>query len=272
VPRPAGRSRGGRECHDDAPHRHGDAAAPERDAAAVARDAAALHQASGGRLDLGVGLGYRDEEFDGVGLARRDRGRRMEEGLRILHETWADPAISGAGQLPHPPVWMGGMAGPALERGARWGCDFMLPPTLSVEQVAAAVSRIQEAAEKAGRPRGRIGMIKDAWVDRDGDRARADFLPALTSVYREYGSWWVFKGEFSGYERPDLVEQQVARSTATALVGDPGEIAGELAALADAGVDVVALHLNRAATRSRLEDALRLTASEILPTIERNRP
>jgi alkanesulfonate monooxygenase SsuD/methylene tetrahydromethanopterin reductase-like flavin-dependent oxidoreductase (luciferase family) len=212
-----------------------------------------------------VALGYRDEEFDGLGLARRDRGQMMEAGLEVLHRTWEASPGQAPAQAPHPPVWMGGMAGPALERGARWGCNFLLPPTLAIHEVAGAIDRIRGAAAAAGRPMGRVGIVKDTWVDDDAERARAAFLPALADAYREYGSWWVFKGRFTGHDRPDLVERQVERSVAAALVGDPAEITTGLRELAEAGVDTVALHLNRAATRESLEDAMALVGAEVLP-------
>lgn len=237
---------------------------PMHDAAAIARSAALVDRLSGGRLDLGVGLGYRDEEFDGLGVPRSERGRRMSANLDLLEETWEadDPGAA------HPPVWVGGMARAALERGARRGCSFMLPPTLMVDEVARAVERIHAAAAAAGTSPGRIGMVKDTWVDADGDRARAYLHPRLTIGTTEYArGWWVFKGGLTGADRPDLVQEQVARAHDAALCGDPAEVVAQLRALRDAGVDVVAMHLNRAATRDRLHEAMQLVADAVLPEL-----
>lgn len=235
---------------------------PMHDGVAVARSAALVHRLSGGRLDLGVGLGYRDEEFDGLGVPRTERGRRMSANLDVLDRTWEADAPGAA----HPPVWVGGMAKAALERGARRGCSFMLPPTLMVDEVAAAVERIRAAAAAAGTQPGRIGMVKDTWVEVDGDRARDYLHPRLTIGTTEYArGWWVFKGGLTGADRPDLVQAQVDRAHDASLCGDPDEVAAQLRALRDAGVDVVAMHLNRAATRDRLDEAMQLVADTILP-------
>src|SRR5690606_573007 len=93
-----------------------------------------------------------------------------------------------------PPVWIGGMAPAALERGATRGLNFLLPPTLIVDQVEAAVRRIHDAAAAAGVRPGRIGMVKDTWVDVDAERARRYAHPRLAAGTKEYGrGWWVFK-------------------------------------------------------------------------------
>lgn len=236
---------------------------PMHEAAGVARSAALLDELSDGRLDLGVGLGYRDEEFDGLGVPRTERGLRMGEGLDRLLATWAEGSTV---QQPHPPVWIGGMAPAALERGARRGLSFMLPPTLLVHQVAAAVQRIQDVADGAGVARGRIGIVKDTWVDADGEGARATLHAALTTGTREYGrAWWVFKNAFTGSDRPDLVEAQIGRSHEASIAGTPQEVAADLAQLHDAGVDVVCLQVNRAATAARVHEAMHLLADQVLP-------
>src|SRR5260370_16100639 len=77
--------------------------------AAVAQD---LAQRSGGRLDLGVGLGYRDIEFDGHGVSRKQRLPRMVRGLDVLE---AAEAAGGA------PLWMGAQLVDPVKRAGRRG-------------------------------------------------------------------------------------------------------------------------------------------------------
>lgn len=239
---------------------------PMHDPGAVAASTAQLDVLSAGRIDLGVGLGYRDEEFDGLGLRRTRRGALMEAHLDGLLAAW--DARGDLVQQPHPPVWMGGMAPAALSRGARRGLHFLLPPTLSVSQVEAAVARIQDAADAAGMPRGRIGMVKDTWVEEDGERARNHLHPWLTRGTREYGrGWWVFKDELTGSERPDLVEAQVGRAHDAAIVGSPNEVVTQVRELGRAGVDLLCLHVHRAASRHHARAAIELLASEVLPAV-----
>ena len=89
----------------------------------LAEDAAVVDVLSGGRLELGVAPGYRDEEFALLGVRRTERGRRTDETIEILKAAWRARPFSYRGscfrfedvvvtppplQLPHPPIWIGG--------------------------------------------------------------------------------------------------------------------------------------------------------------------
>jgi probable F420-dependent oxidoreductase len=106
----------------------------------LAEDIATIDAVSGGRVMLGVGSGYRDEEFAAFGTSRRERGSRMEEGVAVLRGCWADGPFSFSGkhyqydgidvtpkpvQKPHPPVWMAATAEPAARRAARLGLHLL---------------------------------------------------------------------------------------------------------------------------------------------------
>jgi alkanesulfonate monooxygenase SsuD/methylene tetrahydromethanopterin reductase-like flavin-dependent oxidoreductase (luciferase family) len=203
---------------------------PQHGPDAFARLAVSVATLTGGRLDLGIGLGHRDAEFDGSGLRRDRRGAMMDTGLDAL------TALDGC-----PPIWIGGMAAAALERGARRGTGFVLPQTLYPDEVAAYVDKITSAAEAAGVAPGPVGIIKDCWATTSAAEA-ADIRVRMHRHYREEaGSWWVLKGESTGFERPDLLDAQLRRVDETALIGPPGDIAAALGVLRDAGVDLVAL-------------------------------
>lgn len=106
----------------------------------VAEDTATLDLISGGRFDLGVGLGYRPAEFDDQGIPTRERAGRMQENLTILRRLLSGETVSFDGkyntlrdirisppalQLPHPPIWVGGTAPKAIERAAKLGLNFL---------------------------------------------------------------------------------------------------------------------------------------------------
>ena len=106
----------------------------------VAEDAATLDLISGGRFDLGVGLGYRPGEFDDQGIPASERAGRMQENLTIVRRLLAGEAVTIDGkynrlngirisppalQRPHPPMWVGGTAPKAIERAARMGMHFL---------------------------------------------------------------------------------------------------------------------------------------------------
>ncbi|MGH7800123.1 MAG: LLM class flavin-dependent oxidoreductase [Thermodesulfobacteriota bacterium] len=106
----------------------------------LAEDAAVVDIISGGRLILGLGLGYRQEKFDGFGVSLKDRKGCMEEGIEILKKSWKGEAFSFEGRhyeiknlnvTPKPvqqpiPIWIGAYQEPAIRRVARLGVPLYL--------------------------------------------------------------------------------------------------------------------------------------------------
>lgn len=120
---------------------------PFQNALRVAEDAATVDILSNGRLDLGVGKGYRVKEFRGFGIPREQREARMEEDVEVIHQAWTQKRFSFDGQFyhlaevslvprpvqqPHPPIWIGARGKKAADRAARLGCHLM--GTSEVEQ------------------------------------------------------------------------------------------------------------------------------------------
>ncbi len=102
----------------------------------VVEEATVVDIISRGRLDLGLGLGYRVPEFEGYGIARDSRASLMDEGLEIIRRAWTEDTFSFKGQhydlknvhleprpvqAPHPPIWTAVMSRKAAQRAARFG-------------------------------------------------------------------------------------------------------------------------------------------------------
>lgn len=91
-----------------------------------AEDVAVIDQLSGGRLEVGLGLGYRELEFELLGVPIAERVRRTEELIEVARRVWADGTVTPPPfQQPEPTFWMGGSGEPAARRAARLGADFM---------------------------------------------------------------------------------------------------------------------------------------------------
>jgi probable F420-dependent oxidoreductase len=120
---------------------------PQRQTALVAKQAAQVDLLSGGRLRLGVGIGWNWVEYEALGMNFRDRGRRLEEQIALLRELWSKPevafigrdhTVSAAGLNPLPsrriPIWIGATADVGLKRAARvadgWQSELGLGPEL----------------------------------------------------------------------------------------------------------------------------------------------
>jgi len=137
---------------------------PQRQTALVAKQAAAVDVLSGGRLRLGVGVGWNPVEFEALGEDFTTRGRRVEEQVEVMRQLWtrelvtfkgAYHQISDAGLNPLPvqrpiPVWMGGESEPVQKRMARIA-DGWMPHFRPGAAGQAAVDRLHGMIRDAGR-------------------------------------------------------------------------------------------------------------------------
>lgn len=228
---------------------------PLHDPDRLARAGLTLEALAPGRTHFGVGLGYRDVECDGLGVSRRQRGRRAGAALDVLMDAWA------AGG---PELLVGGIAEPSLRRGAERGLGFFLPSSMTDNQTRRVLERARAAAPG---PLGRIGLLKNA-VITDGSARAADQAQALLCARaREYGGSWWRLGDELGFAAPDLLDEQMARNAETAIIGPPEVVAEALRGFEEAGVDLVVLHVHDEGTRPGHREAMQRIAADVLPVI-----
>jgi len=144
---------------------------PQRQTALVAKQVATLDLLSGGRVRLGIGVGWNAVEYEGLNENFHDRGARSEEQIAALRALWSDTAITfdgrwhrieNAGINPLPvqrpiPIWIGGGAEATLARVGRIG-DGWFPQLPPADEARAALERLRGYAEQAGRAPGTIGI------------------------------------------------------------------------------------------------------------------
>jgi alkanesulfonate monooxygenase SsuD/methylene tetrahydromethanopterin reductase-like flavin-dependent oxidoreductase (luciferase family) len=158
---------------------------PPRDEALVAKQAAVVDVVSGGRLELGLALGARADDYELFGHPFTGRGQRFEEQLERLRLLWAQAlasAGSGVGvgpapiQRPHPPLWIGGYSDAAVDRAVRVGYGYLFGAP-SAAYMAERVPRIRSAAARASRTDLRIAGLAYVLPTSDGtELARAERL------------------------------------------------------------------------------------------------
>jgi alkanesulfonate monooxygenase SsuD/methylene tetrahydromethanopterin reductase-like flavin-dependent oxidoreductase (luciferase family) len=122
---------------------------PYRHPLLVARMAANLNDLSGGRLVLGVGVGWARQEFDALGVAFHERGRLTDEYLLAIRAAWRDDQDYRGGQIP---IWVGGNSDAALRRAVRLG-DAWHPLRFTPGWLINAVDRLETVAADQQRPR-----------------------------------------------------------------------------------------------------------------------
>jgi probable F420-dependent oxidoreductase len=141
----------------------------------LAKQAASLDVLSGGRHDLGLGIGWMPEEFALTGAEMAHRGARAAEYVRTLRTLWAGTVPSPIGgvyyevpagaQLPRPvqpggpPVLLGGMARPALQRVGRIADGWITSSRTDLTKIGTLMAVVRESAEAAGRDPGTLRCI-----------------------------------------------------------------------------------------------------------------
>ncbi|MEV7565525.1 LLM class flavin-dependent oxidoreductase [Streptomyces tanashiensis] len=122
--------------------------APYRHPLLTARMAANLDALSGGRLVLGVGVGWARQEFAALGIPFERRGRLTDEHLHTLREAWADTAAYGDRPIP---VWIGGHSAAGLRRAVRFG-DAWHPLRRTLGQLREGAARMRDHADEQRLP------------------------------------------------------------------------------------------------------------------------
>ena len=148
---------------------------PQRQTVLVAKQAAAVDVLSGGRLRLGIGIGWNDVEYEALGESFRNRGRRSEEQIEVMRALWTQELvtyngrwhkITDAGLNPLPvqrpiPLWFGGRADQVLRRIARLG-DGWFPLLRPDADARAMIDKMRDYARQEGRDPDSIGI--ESWV------------------------------------------------------------------------------------------------------------
>jgi alkanesulfonate monooxygenase SsuD/methylene tetrahydromethanopterin reductase-like flavin-dependent oxidoreductase (luciferase family) len=247
---------------------------PFRHPILVAKAAGAVDVLSGGRLILGVGIGWpKRRSTDAVQrmslhaeLAGREtalfsfpgpRAKVMDEWLEALDRLWRDDTATYHGELisfddvdlrprpvqrPRPPIWIGGRADAALRRAALLA-DGWFPSQASVEVLAAGRSRILELAEAARRPTPRVAVNLFASVDHDGEAAREVIRDGLGHRFQ--------------------TEEGLFGAT---LAGTPEQVTDRMRAYVEVGCTAFDLKILPLATDDTLAQ-VELLAAEVLPAL-----
>jgi alkanesulfonate monooxygenase SsuD/methylene tetrahydromethanopterin reductase-like flavin-dependent oxidoreductase (luciferase family) len=248
----------------------------------LAEQAATLDLLSGGRLDFGIGKGYRYNEFAGFCVPMEEADARFDECLEVLRKAWtADEPFSHRGnywqfdqivvepptaQQPHPPIWMGAGSERSIRQVAQKGYNLLLGQYASPEEVGRSIAMFKETVEAHGHrfdPM-QVGVTRAFFVtDTEAERETAlerrlqNRVRQLKLATRPDGT--VHGGPDQATGDPRVVNE------ISAMYGSPDEIAPRLEALRDAGVGYVLLNGGGSGGGARGRASLRRFARDIMP-------
>jgi probable F420-dependent oxidoreductase len=164
----------------------------------LAKPLTSLDVVSGGRLDVGLGLGWAREEFTAAGVAYERRGARGADFVQCLQAIWGDNPVSYDGeffsvppslvdpkpvQRPHPPILLGGTAEPALQRAGRYADGWVSSSRHDLTRIGEAVDVIKAAADAAGRDADDLRFVVRGVVSLEpGGSTAADRRPLTGSA------------------------------------------------------------------------------------------
>ena len=200
----------------------------------LAEELATLDVVTNGRLDVGLGMGYRREEFRQFGVPFAERVSRFEEAVPLLRALWTDQSVNHHGrhwtvddatphlrpvQQPAPPLWIGANATPGVLRSARLGDAWPIGPRMPVADVEVHLATYAAERNRLGLPVGRHPIRREIVVDRNRDEARRRFTSMTADRFRAYAA----------RERQSLPGSTAPGEEAgVALLGSPDDIVAEL--------------------------------------------
>jgi alkanesulfonate monooxygenase SsuD/methylene tetrahydromethanopterin reductase-like flavin-dependent oxidoreductase (luciferase family) len=207
----------------------------------VAEEIATLDVMSGGRVIFGIGLGYREIEYEAFGVDLKTRTSRMLEALDLVKRLWTESDVTFEGrhfrlhgatstvrpvQKPHPPIWVAANADGAVARAARLGYPWLVNPHAALATIARQWSVYQTALAEAGHALpGTRPIVLELCVRPGREEAIRLAEPFLAAKYLAYAEWGQDK-VLPGSESFRIGFENLARDRF--ILGAPDDVIAEL--------------------------------------------
>jgi len=209
---------------------------------ALAEEAALLDRMSNGRYIMGVGLGYRREEFEGYNISLKEGSSRLEEGIKIIDLLLSQEKVSFDGQYyhlrevnltprpiqkPRPPIWVGAKAEAPVRRAARLGDVWFMDPVTPLKVLKERMSMYEEELRRAGKePAVEKPLRREAYVANDNETAWKEGGDKILQKWHNYFVWGHVQDEDGKLLDPeehdfDVMKEMMRRRY---VVGDPDAV------------------------------------------------
>jgi alkanesulfonate monooxygenase SsuD/methylene tetrahydromethanopterin reductase-like flavin-dependent oxidoreductase (luciferase family) len=250
----------------------------------VAEIGAFLDVITGGRFLLGVGLGYRPEEFALFGIPMAERVGRLVEGVEIIRRLWTEDGVTYRGRYwrldgvsirprplrqPRPPILVGSQVPAGIARAARIADGWMVVPVPTVDEFAAQATAFAAARTAAGLPASRhVCRLIEVACAPDEEIAVRRTARFLLAKYEAYLSWGIPGISFDPGAAP---EAQLRRLAANRFaVGSPAQVVDALLAQYRAGVTHATMRVSwPGMPQDDILAGLELLGRAVLPEVRR---
>jgi alkanesulfonate monooxygenase SsuD/methylene tetrahydromethanopterin reductase-like flavin-dependent oxidoreductase (luciferase family) len=206
----------------------------------LAEELATLDVVTGGRISVGVGIGYIPREYEVFGVPFNQRGSRLEETVLILKQMWTQERVNHVGrhftledvpvhirplQQPHPPIWIGAGSPAGVARAARLDAKWPITPQVPPADLASQLARFFDERAVVGLSRhGRQPLRREIMLGSDRTSALARAVEVATP--------WYLNMAATGHNRyvdPEGLVQSIPGVLSTHWVlGSPDECAAQL--------------------------------------------
>jgi alkanesulfonate monooxygenase SsuD/methylene tetrahydromethanopterin reductase-like flavin-dependent oxidoreductase (luciferase family) len=207
----------------------------------VAEECATLDWLTDGNAIIGLGLGYRPEEFDSIGVPIKERVPRFVEAVEVIKKLWRDDVVEHKGryhtlskvqssimpkQKGGPPIWMAGDSEIPVKRAARLADAWMPSPMVSEESVKKLGALFRETRAAAGLPAAtEFPIIRECHVGSGTGKALDEVREPLSFKYEAYASW----GEATGFVPADRIRADFDNFAAKRFViGSANEVVDQI--------------------------------------------
>ncbi|MBI3968511.1 MAG: LLM class flavin-dependent oxidoreductase [Chloroflexi bacterium] len=194
----------------------------------------AVDAITGGRFVLGVGLGYRDEEFRAFGIAKKERVGRLVEGVEIIKQIWTEDNVTFKGkhfqierlsvrprpvQKPRPPIWMGAGSDVAIKRAATMADAWIGMGAATRTTLKRQAELYAQTRSEAGLPPAtRLPIMLEAYVAPTREEAWRIGGGPIISKFKSYFTWGLSNTIPEATEALDAPIEELARDRF--LIGD----------------------------------------------------
>ncbi len=250
----------------------------------IAELSAFLDVLSGGRFNLGVGLGYRQAEFDMFRVPIKQRVSRMVEAIEIIRRLWAQDRVTHHGrywqfddvtirpqpvQRPGPPLLIGAQVEASIKRAAEIADGWCLVPSASVDKIGEEIAMFHDVRARAGQPAtDHIVRLYEVACAGDEETALKRAAPYLLAKYESYARWGLAGVSIDAAAAPEIQLQKLARNRFA--VGSPEQVTTALLEQHRIGVRHLTMRVSwPGMAQEHILESIELLGTKVLPEVRR---